>query len=64
MKIADVQRRLASKYAQFPPEEISTIVRSAHQKFAQSPIRDVVPLFVERNTQVRLAKLQTFALSQ
>ena len=64
MKIAEVERRLASSYAQFPAAEVSTIVENAHQKFAQSPIRDFVPLFVERNARARLDRLQALAPSQ
>ncbi|NTY61880.1 three-helix bundle dimerization domain-containing protein [Mycolicibacterium sphagni] len=61
--IAEVERRLASRYAQFPPDEISTIVQSAREKFAQSPIRDFVPLFVERNARARLDKLNSLTPS-
>jgi hypothetical protein len=62
--IAEVERRLAGRYAQFPPDEISTIVQSAREKFEQSPIRDFVPLFVERNASARLDKLNSLAPSQ
>ena len=63
MKIADVERRLAGSYAQFPADEVSTIVQSARQKFAESPIRDFVPLFVERNARARLDKLGSLVLN-
>jgi hypothetical protein len=62
--IAEVERRLAGKYPQFPPGEISMIVQSAHDKFAQSTIRDFVPLLVERNASARLNKLVSLAISQ
>lgn len=62
--IAEVERRLASRYAQFQPEEISTIVHSARAKFEQSRIRDFVPLFVERNASARLEKLRGLDPSQ
>ena len=64
MKIADVERRLVSKYAQLPADEVSSVVHSAPQKFAQRPLRDFVPLFVERNASARLAKLGSWALSE
>jgi hypothetical protein len=62
--IGEVERRLASKYSQFPPSEISTTVQSARERFAQSPIRDFVPLLVERNAGARLHKLDSLAPSQ
>ena len=62
--IAEVERRLASRYAQFPLNEVSTIVQSAREKFAQSPIRDFVPLFVERNASARLDKLNRLGQPQ
>jgi hypothetical protein len=64
LMIAEVERRLASRYAQFPTTEISAIVQSARERFAQSPIRDFVPLFVERNARARLDKLGRLAASQ
>jgi hypothetical protein len=62
--IAEVERRLASKYAQFRTHEISSIVESAREKFVQSPIRDFVPLFVERNASARLDRLVSLAPAQ
>jgi len=64
MMIAEVEQRLASKYPQFPTDEITATVQTAHARFAQSPIRDFVPLFVERNASARLAKLGSLALSE
>jgi hypothetical protein len=55
--IAEVERRLTSKYAQIPPDQISTVVQNAHARFEQSPIRDFVPLIVERHARAELAKV-------
>jgi hypothetical protein len=54
--IAEVQRRLTSKYARLPPDQISTAIESAHARFDQSRIRDFVPLLVERRARAELAK--------
>ena len=62
--IAHVERRLISEYAQFPPEEVSTIVQSEVARFAHSPIREFVPLLVERHASARLDKLKSLALSK
>jgi hypothetical protein len=53
--IAEVQRRLSSKYAHLPPDEISAAIESAYARFDQSRIRDFVPLFVERRARAELA---------
>jgi hypothetical protein len=63
--IADVERRLASKYGHLPPEQISAAVQDAHARFEQSPIRDFVPLLVERHARAELTKpRQPAAVSQ
>lgn len=62
--IAHVERRLTSKYSQVPSEEVSTIVQGAVARFAHSPIRDFVPLLVERHASARLAELGSLALSK
>jgi hypothetical protein len=53
--IAAVEQRLTSKYAQLPPDRISSAIRNAHARFEQSPIRDFVPLLVERRARAELA---------
>lgn len=53
--IAEVERRLTSKYAELPPDRISTAIQSAHARFDHSPIRDFVPLLVERLARAELA---------
>ena len=54
--IAEVERRLTNKYAQLPPDRISSAIQNdAHVRFEQSPIRDFVPLLVERRAHAELA---------
>lgn len=47
-----------------PPHEVRRIVLTAHAKFAQSSIRDFVPLFVERNAAERVETLRRVASAQ
>src|SRR4029078_6386156 len=54
--IADVERRLTSKYGHLAPERISAAVERARARFEQSPIRDFVPLLVERHARAELTK--------
>jgi hypothetical protein len=56
--VEEVERRLADKYADVPAERISAIVQSAYAQFEQSPIRDFVPLLVERRARAELAEAQ------
>jgi len=53
--IAEVERRLTNKYAQLPPDRISSAIQNAHARFEQSPIRDFVPLLVKRRAHAELA---------
>ena len=62
--IAHVERNLISKYSQFPPEEVAAIVQSEVARFADRPIREFVPLLVERHASTRLAKLESLAPAQ
>lgn len=54
--VEEVERRLADRYADIPPERITSAVQSAHARFEHSPIRDFVPLFVERRARAELAR--------
>ena len=54
LMIADVERRLTSTYGHLPPDQISAAVHNARARFAQSPIRDFVPLLVERHARAEL----------
>jgi hypothetical protein len=56
LMIADVERRLTSKYGHLPPDHISAAVQNACARFEQSPIRDFVPLLVERHARAELTK--------
>lgn len=55
--IDDVQKRLADRFAQLPAERVSAAVDQAQARFAQSTIRDFIPLLVERRVAAELVRL-------
>ncbi|BBX29438.1 three-helix bundle dimerization domain-containing protein [Mycolicibacterium alvei] len=44
----DIERRLIHDFPYATAEEIATAVHRAHGRFDTSPIRDFIPLFVEK----------------
>ena len=56
--IAEVERRLTNKYAHIPTDQVSTAIQRVYAQFEQSPIRDFVPLLVERRAGAELATLK------
>ncbi|MDT5077277.1 MAG: hypothetical protein QOJ80_1914 [Mycobacterium sp.] len=55
--IQHVVERLKANYPAVPPETVTTVVHHNHARFDGRPIREFVPLFVERNSRHELAKL-------
>lgn len=55
--IVDVQQRLSDRFAQLPVERVSAAVDQAQARFAQSTIRDFIPLLVERRVAEELTSL-------
>ena len=55
--IGEVVERLTRKHSAMSPEKVADVVHKMHAKFDGRPIRDFVPLFVERNARAQLAKL-------
>jgi hypothetical protein len=47
-KIKEVVERLAARYPHERPERIRAVVDAAQEQFAGNPIRNFVPVFVER----------------
>jgi hypothetical protein len=63
--IADVEHRLISTYEQaIPRDQIATLVRDAHARFEHSPVRDFVPLLVERRACAELGKFLQPAVAE
>src|ERR1700694_5247008 len=54
--IDQVVQRLTTRYAGLPPDQVAGAVRSAHARFEQSPIREFVPLLVERRARSELSR--------
>ena len=55
--IGEVLERLTDKHPMVSPATVADVVHKMHIKFDGRPVRDFVPLFVERNAQAELAKL-------
>jgi hypothetical protein len=54
--IANVGHRLTTMFPAISPDEVSRIVHQAHASFEQSPIREFVPLLVERRARAELSR--------
>jgi hypothetical protein len=55
--IQQVVDRLQQSYPTLPADTVMTVVRDNHARFDGRPVRDFVPLFVERAARNGLAKL-------
>lgn len=56
--IQDVERRMVDRYGDVPAVEVIAMVRQAHSRFADSRVRDFVPLLVERQTRRQLSSMR------
>lgn len=55
--LAQVHERLSSRYADLPPDQVSSVIQGAHARFEASRIRDFVPLLVERRAREELLSM-------
>ena len=55
--IGEVIDRLAKQFPQVPENDVAQVVSESRPEFEQVPIRDFVPLFVERGAKARLREL-------
>jgi hypothetical protein len=55
--IAQVADRLTGKYPTIPAETVTAVVRGAHATFDGRPVREYIPLLVERFAGQELAML-------
>lgn len=55
--IDEVADRLSRAYPNVPPDTVVAVVRATHMIFDGRPVRDFVPLLVERRANGELAKL-------
>jgi hypothetical protein len=55
--IDEVVARLSSRYPAIPKETVVSIVHDVYARFDGRPLRDYVPLLVERNAKSELERL-------
>ena len=55
--INQLTERLVRKYPAVPPGTVATVVRGIHARFDGRPLRDYVPLLVERRARSELVKV-------
>ncbi len=55
----EVVERLVARFPDVPEDRVRRIVTAAHQEFVDRPVRDFVPVFVERTAQGELSRLTT-----
>jgi hypothetical protein len=55
--IDELSGRLVASYQQVEPAQVNRIVLEEYSRFEGRPIRDFVPLFVERHAKEELSKL-------
>jgi hypothetical protein len=55
--IEQVVQRLAARFPQTPTETIAALVAEVHRELDGKPIRDFVPVLVERAARDRLTQL-------
>ena len=54
--VTEVAQRLTVSFPDVAPDVIQDTVHASHQRFAGSPIRDFVPVLVERMAKTSLAR--------
>ena len=57
--LEEVVERLLARFPDVAEDRVREVVTMAHQEFANRPIRDYVPVFVERTAQEELSRLPT-----
>lgn len=55
--IDQLAQRLADAHAAVEPGRVAAVVHEQYARFEGRPIRDFVPLFVERNAKAELTRL-------
>jgi hypothetical protein len=46
--LGEIQRRLLDEFPSVAPTAVKILIRAEHARFQGSPIRDFIPLFVEK----------------
>lgn len=60
--IAQLAQRLVGVYPQVDPTHVSRLVQEEYARFDGRPIRDFIPLFVERKANGALTKLEASSI--
>ncbi|MGB8406511.1 MAG: hypothetical protein WCE30_20850 [Mycobacterium sp.] len=55
-QMAEVMTRLVTRYPSRDPSDIAYSVQRARERFSSSPIRDFLPLLVERRVRTELSR--------
>lgn len=55
--IDQLTKRLADAHVSVAPDRVAAVVHEEYARFTGRPIRDFVPLFVERNAKAELSRL-------
>ena len=55
-ELNEVVERLLQRFPDMPEERVRSAVIKAHQEFVNNPIRDFVPVFVERSARAELSQ--------
>jgi hypothetical protein len=53
--LSDIGRRLIERFPDVARHVVDTVVREEHARFGTSPIRDFIPLLVEKSARRQLA---------
>lgn len=54
--LAQIKQRLVQEFPGAAPADVEAAVTQAHARFANRPIRDFIPLFVEKHARHSLAQ--------
>ncbi len=55
----EVVQRLVARFPDVPDDRVRQIVTAAHREFVNRPLRDFVPVFVERSAKSELSRITT-----
>ncbi len=55
--IEHLVRRMQETFPTVPPEKVTEVVHHNHARFDGRPVRDFVPLFVERGSRRQLSQI-------
>lgn len=55
-ELNEVVERLLQRFPDLQEERVRSVVTEAHERFAGNPIRDFVPVFVERSARDELSR--------